>query len=171
MRGAVETTGEVDRSPARLTRWASLGAGALALLLGGLYSWPALAACVIGLSLLAVGLVRGNAGLVDGGGFSLLAGGILAGAGGTTVLPVLASVTAAVLAWDFGGNAIGIGAQLGRDADTLRLEATHVAASTVVGAVVAAAGFGLYRLGTGGGPAATLILLAVAAVLLVEALS
>jgi hypothetical protein len=83
----------------------------------------------------------------------------------------LAGVAFAVLAWDAGWNAIGVGAQLGREADTVRLEAAHLAASTAVGVAVLGVGFGLYRVGTGGKPIAVLLLLVIAAVLLVEALS
>ncbi len=168
-----EATGSgrgIDRSPTRLGRWASTGAGVVALASVGLYSWPALVAGTLGLLLLGVGLVRGTNGLVDGGAFALIAGGVLAGAEGAPVLPVLVGVVFAVLAWDFGGTAIGVGAQLGREADTVRLEATHLAASTAVGAMVVGVGFGLYRVGTGGQPIATLLLLVIAAVLLVEAL-
>ena len=161
----------IDRSPARLGRWASTGAGLVALASVGLYSWPALVAGGLGLSLLLVGLVRGTGGLVDGGAFALVGGGVLAGAGGAPVLPVLVGVVFAVLAWDAGWNAIGVGAQLGREADTMRLEAAHLAASTAVGVAVLGVGFGLYRVGTGGKPIAVLLLLVIAAVLLVEALS
>jgi hypothetical protein len=76
-----------------------------------------------------------------------------------------------VLAWDVGGSAISVGAQLGRDADTVRLEAVHIAASTALGAVVVGVGYGLYRAGPGEQPVVALVLLVVAAVLLVEALS
>jgi hypothetical protein len=160
----------VDRSPARFSRWASIVAGVVALVSTGLYSWPALAAGALGLSLLVGGLTRGARRAVTLGSFCLFVGGILAGSGGAPVPPVLVGVTAAVLAWDVGGNAIGIGAQLGRDAETLRLEAVHLAASAVVGIVVAGAGFGIYRVGVGGRPLLALLLLVVAAVLLVKAL-
>lgn len=160
----------VDRSPARLGRGVSVGAGLLALLSVGLYSRPALAVGGAGLVLLVVGLIRGSDAAVTVGAFGLFAGAILAGARGAPVAPVLVSVTSAVLAWDAGGSAIGVGNQLGRDADTRRLEAVHLTASALVGAVTAGAGFGLYRAGTGGRPAAALVLLLVAAVLLVAAL-
>jgi hypothetical protein len=160
----------VDRSPTRLGRWASVIAGLLALVSSGFYSWPALVAGALGLVLLVVGVVRGTNRTVSVGAFGLFAGAVLAGAQGAPVIPVLASVTASVLAWDFGNHAIGLGAQLGPEADTLRLEAVHLTASTAVGAVVAAVGFGLYRTGTGEQPVAALVLLVVAAVLLVEAL-
>lgn len=170
MRGRDGAPREVDRSPARLGRLASMGAGLLAFGSIGLYSWPAFATGTLGLSLLLVGLVRGSNGFVTGGAFVLFLGGILAGAWGAPVLPVLVGVAAAVLAWDVGGSAISIGAQLGRGADTVRLEAVHIASSTVVGAVVVGVGFGLYRVGTGEQPVAALLLLAIAAALLVEAL-
>lgn len=160
----------IERSPTRLARWASAAAGLLALVSSGFYSWPALVAGTLGLVFLLAGVVRGTNRSVSVGAFGLFAGAVLAGAQGAPVLPVLASVTASVLAWDFGGYAIGLGRQLGPAADTRRLETVHLAASTAVGAVVAAVGFGLYRVGTGDQPVAALVLLVVAAVLLVAAL-
>ena len=161
----------IDRSPARLSRSASIVTGLLALVASGLYSWAALAVGAFGLLLLVIGLVRESTASVTGGAFCLFVGSVVAGAQGAPVGPVLVGVTAAVLAWDVGGSAISVGAQLGRDADTVRLEAVHIAASTVVGAVVAGTGFWLYRAGAGGKPVLALVLLVVAAVLLVEALS
>lgn len=162
----------VDRSPARLGRAASVGAGLLALLSVGLYSPPALAVGGAGLILLVVALFRerGSDAAVTVGASGLFAGAILAGARGAPVAPVLVSATAAVVAWDVGSSAIGVGEQLGRDADTRRLETVHATASVLVGAVTAGVGYGLYRAGTGGRPVAALALLVVAAVLLVEAL-
>lgn len=161
----------VDRSPARLSGVASVAAGLVALVATGRYSWPALAAGAIGLLILVVGVAQGTRARVSVGAFGLFGGAILAGAQGAGVLPVLVGVTSAVLAWDAGGSAVGIGAQLGRDADTVRLEAVHLLSSLAVGAVVAGVGYGLYRTATGGQPVAALVLLVVAAVLLVEALS
>ena len=160
----------VDRSPARLSAWASAGAGLVALASTGLHSWPALAAGTLGLLALVVGLARGTRSRVSLGAFGLLGGVLLAGAQGAPVLPVLVGVTFAVLAWDAGGSAVSIGAQLGRDADTRRLEVVHLASSLAVGAVVAGLGYGLYRVAAGGQPVAALVLLVVAAVLLVEAI-
>jgi hypothetical protein len=160
----------VDRAPARLSRRASIGAGLVALASSGLYSWGGLAAGGLGLLLLLTGLVRGTTAAVTVGGFGLFVGAVLAGARGAPILPVLVGVTCAVLAWDAGGSAVSVGRQLGREADTARLEAVHLAASAVVGAVVAGVGFGLYRVGTDGGPVAAVALLVIAAVLLVAAL-
>lgn len=162
---------EIDRSPARLSRLVSVVAALLALVASGLYSWPALAVGASGLLLLVAGLVRGAREPVTGGAFCLFGSAIIAGTGGAPVAPVLVGVTAAVLAWDIGGSAISVGAQLGRDADTVRLETVHITASALVGAVVAGAGFGLYRAGPGEQPVVALALLVIAAVLLVQALS
>ena len=160
----------VDRSPARLGRGVSIAAALVALLASGLHSRLALAAGTLGLLLLVAGLVRGSDVAVTVGAFGLFAGAIVAGARGAPPLPVLVSVTSAVLAWDAGSSAISVGDQLGRDADTRRLEAVHLTASVLVGAVTAGVGYGLYRAGTGGRPVAALAFLVVAAVLLVAAL-
>lgn len=160
----------IDRSPARLSRWASLSAAFVALVSSGFYSWPALAAGTIGLLLLAVGLARGTNAPVTIGASGLFVGAIVAGAQRAPVIPVLVSVTFTVLAWDVGGSAISIGRQLGRDANTMRLEAVHMAASAVVGAIVAGIGYGVYRAGTSEQPVAALVFLVIAAILLVEAL-
>jgi hypothetical protein len=160
----------VRRGPARLSRWGSAGAAVLALGTSGFYSWPALTAGVVGLTLLVVGLRRGANTAVTAGAFGLFLAGIVAGSQGAPVLPVLISVTCSVLAWDSGRNAVSIGTQLGREADTRRIEAVHMAASTAVGLMTVGLGYGLYRAGTGNQPVTALFFLLVAAVLLVEAL-
>ncbi|MFB6140628.1 MAG: hypothetical protein ABEJ26_09370 [Halosimplex sp.] len=147
-----------------------MSAALVALGASGFYSWPALAVGTLGAILLAVGLVRGADAAVSLGAFGLFGAGLVAGVRGAPVVPVLVSVAFAVLAWDTGGNAISIGKQLGREADTTRVEAVHVAASGVVGAVTAGLGYGIYRAGTGEQPVAALVFSLVAAVLLVEAL-
>lgn len=161
---------EVRRAPARLSRWGSVSVALLALAASGFYSWLGLVAGTAGLAVLVVGLVRGEHGAVTGGAFGLFLGAITAGVQGAPVLAVLLSVTCSVVAWDSGGNAISIGEQLGRDADTRRIEAVHMTASGGVGVVTAGTGYGLYLAGTGGHPVAALVFLLVAAVLLVEAL-
>ena len=108
--------------------------------------------------------------MVTIGAFGLFVGGIIAGIQSAPVVPVLISVTFSVLAWDVGGSAISIGKQLGRDADTRRIEAVHMTASGAVGMVTAGVGYGLYQTGAGEQSVAALVFLLIAAVLLVEAL-
>lgn len=161
---------EVDRSPTRLSSAVAVGAGFVALLSPGLYSWTALAVGTLGLALLAAGVARGARSAVTVGALGLFAGAIVAGVRGAPVLPVLFGVTTAVLAWDVGGNAISVGRQLGRNGDTTRIEAVHAAASTAVGVAIVGVSYALYRTATGGQPVVALVLFLVAAVLLIQAL-
>lgn len=163
-------TSRIDRSPTPFGRRLSLMAALVAVLSSGLYSWLALALGALGLLTLAAGLARGTTRPVTLGAAGLVGGALAAGVEGAPVPAVLVSVTAAVVAWDVAGNAIGVGRQLGREAGTQRVETVHAAASATVGLVTAGAGYGLYRLGTGEQPVAALVFLLVAAVLLLETL-
>lgn len=160
----------ISRTPVRLSSWVSASAAVVALVTSGFYSWPALAIGTPGLILLVVGLVRGVNRPVTLGAFGLFVGALVAGTQSAPPVPILISVTATVIAWDAGGSAISIGKQLGRDGDTVRIEAVHLTASGVVGVVTAGLGYGLYLTGTGEQPIAALVFLLIAAVLLVEAL-
>jgi len=160
----------VDRRPSRTGAGLALAPALVAALAGGLYTWPALLVGAAGLLGLAVGLVRGSRSAVTLGGTGLFAGAVLAGAEGAPVGPVLVGATAAVVAWDVATTAVSVGEQLGRDAETGRLEATHALASAGVGAVTVGLAYGVYLTGAGGRPVAALLFLLVAAVLLVAAL-
>ncbi|MFC7116403.1 hypothetical protein ACFQH2_17635 [Natronoarchaeum sp. GCM10025703] len=160
----------VDRDPARLSSLLSGSAAVVAFGVSAFYSWPALVVGAVGLVLVVVGLVRGLYNAVTLGAFGLFVGAILAGMQTAAVSPVLISVTAAVLAWDIGTNAISIGSQLGRDANTRRIEVVHVVASTGVGVVTSSVGYGLYVTGIGNQPITALFFLLIAAVLLLESL-
>jgi|AntDeeMinimDraft_4_1070355.scaffolds.fasta_scaffold00122_6 hypothetical protein len=160
----------VDREPAQLSSLISGSAAVVAFGVSAFYSWPALVVGAIGLVLVVVGLVRGLYNAVTVGAFGLFVAGILTGVQTTAVSPVLISVTAAVLAWDIGTNAISIGSQLGREADTRRIEVVHVVASIGVGVVTSSVGYGLYVTGTSDQPITALFFLLIAAVLLLESL-
>lgn len=163
----------IDRRPARLSRRAAGLAALVALALTGLYSPAGLAVGAAGALVLAAGLLRGGPrgrGAITLGAAGLFAGVLVAGAAGAPALGTLVGATAAVLAWDLGSTAAGVGAQLGRAAETSRLEATHLLASTGVGGLTVAVGYALFRAGTGGLPVTTVVFLALAAALLVGAL-
>lgn len=160
----------VNRRPARISRWLSGFAGVLALVMSGFYSWPALLVGALGAVILYAGLLRGMTGAVTTGAFGLFIAAILAGVQRAPVLPVLTSVTLAVVAWDIGGNAISIGEQLGRDAETTRIEIVHSVASLTVGVVTAGIGYAIYWVGTGGQPVAAVVFLVLGAVLLIATL-
>lgn len=160
----------IDRGPTRFSRWVAAFAGGLAFVTTGFYSWIALAVGSVGLVVLWIGLARGRTALVTGGAFGLFLAAIVAGAQGAPVGPVLAGVVLGVVAWDTGGNAIGIGEQLGRSADTTRIEVLHAGASLVVGAFTAGIGYGVYRFGSAGQPVAAVTFLLIGAVLLIATL-
>jgi hypothetical protein len=160
----------VDRAPTRLGSGVAVAAASVAALASGLYAWPALAVGAPGLLLVVVAVVRGGRTAATLGAAALVAAGVVAGARGAPVLPVLVAVGGSVLAWDAAGFAIGLGNQLGRDAETTRVEGLHLAASAVVAVATAGVGYGVYRSATGGHPVAALVFLLLGAVLLVEAL-
>lgn len=160
----------IDRGPTRVGRWTSAVAGVVAFVTSGFYSWSALAVGTIGLGLLLVGVVRGAKGAVTTGAFGLLVAGVLAGSAGAPVPPILASVVFTVLAWDTGGNAIGVGEQLGRSADTARIEIVHAVGTLAVGVLTAAVGSGVYWFAAGGQPVAAVVFLLLGALLLLGTL-
>lgn len=161
---------KIDRDPVRLSSWVAVSVAVISLVASGFFSWSALAVGSVGLTLVGAGIGFGRTGGVTGGAFGLLVAALIAGTQGAPVVWVLLGVAAAVVAWDVGCTAISVGKQLGRAADTRRLEVVHLAASVGVGVVTTGAGYGLYQVGTGRQPVGALLFLLVAAVLLVVAL-
>ncbi|WP_435360522.1 DUF7519 family protein [Haloarchaeobius sp. DFWS5] len=165
--------GEIDRRPARLSALVALGAGALAALAAVLTGSAGVIGAAIGMAALAPGVVLGSRRLVHIGAVGLFGGLVFAGATGTAPaaeLLMLVGTTGTVLAWDVGQNAIGIGEQLGRGADTSRAELAHVGGSTVVGILTAGSAFGVYQVATEGQPLTALALMILAVVILTTAL-
>lgn len=161
---------EITRLPTRLSSWAAGGCAVVALVTSGFYSWWALALGTIGLGFVSLGVGFGVTAGVTAGAFGLLIAALAAGVQGAPATWVMLSVLGTVLAWDIGGTAVSLGEQLGREAETRRLELVHLAGSVLVGVVTVGVGFGLYQLATGRQPVGALVFLLVAAVLLVVAL-
>ena len=163
-------TREIDRSPARLSSALAVTAAALAAGTSALSGTFALAGAIGGFALLTAGVVVGSRrGITLGAGVLLLGalvGGLLSGA----AYLLLPGVIATVLAWDLGEQAINVGEQLGRDAETTQLEVTHAAGSTVVGVGAGALGYGVYLVSSGGQPVTALVFLLLAVVVLTSAL-
>lgn len=160
---------QIDRSPAVFSGSVAVAA-ALVALSPGIYGGAALAAGAVGFVVLLGGVTRGVQPVVTVGATALLVGAILAGLDGAPVEVLLLAVTATVTAWDAGRNAITVGDQLGREAETLRLEAVHLGATAITGTLTASAGYAIYRTVTGGAPVLALLFLVLAAVLLASAL-
>lgn len=163
-------TDRIDRSPAVVSSGLAVGAGVLSLLGSTLGAVVGALPATAGLVVLGVGLLRASRSALTAGAGLLFAGVLLAGASGAAPEPLLVGTIGAVLAWDVGENGIGIGAQLGRAADTRRAELVHAASSLVVGAVTAGLGYGVYLGAASGQPLTALVFLLLGAVVLVSAL-
>lgn len=162
-------TVEVDRSPPRIAGAVAVGAGVVATATT-LFSSLGPLTGALGLVCLLNGLLWSSRRAITIGACLLFAGVLLAGVDGAPAGPLLVGTVAAVVAWDVGHAAIGIGRQLGRGADTRRLEATRAAAAVGVGLFAAALGYVVFRLGASGRPTTALVLLLFAGVALVSAL-
>lgn len=160
----------IDRSPTPVAGWIAIAAGLVAAASVGVYTWSGLVAGAIGVLGLVAGVALGRESTVSVAASVLLAAVILAAAEGTPPVIVLVAAVATVLAWDVGRYAIGLGAQLGRDAPTTRIELVHAAASGVVGVVTAGIGFGIFRSTATGQPMIALVYLLLAALIVVFAL-
>jgi hypothetical protein len=81
-------------------------------------------------------------------GHAIASSGLLAGAVATASNPplVVALVVGALVAWDVGEFAVRVGQEVGRDADTTRVEAIHAAGSVGVAVVAALVAGGAYAL-------------------------
>jgi len=121
-------------------------------------------------ALLAVGLTVGSRRAVTFGCATLLVGVLAAGVEGLPAVPTLASVTATVVAWDAGHQAVGVGEQLGRESRTVRAELPHVGATAAVGAAIALGSYAAFLAAPGGLPVSAVALALLGAVSLLAAL-
>lgn len=156
---------EATRRPTTIDGGVAAGSAVLAAATAAYGSLPAFGAALVGASLLALGLLYGRRPAVDVAALLLFVGVLAGGFAGDSVEATLVGTVACVIAWDLGQCAIDLGEQLGREADTTRLEVVHVASSVLIGVVTVGAGYALYVVAVGGQPAAALVLLLLAAAL------
>ena len=166
----VLVTDEIDRDPTRLGSAFGLLAAIVAAMTGLAYSGIGGMSGVLGVVLLAMGLMLPRPGLISVGTLGLLGGVLLAGVSGASPLVVLPGTVAAVMAWDISHNAASHGRQVGTRATTIRAEGMHALATVFVGSLAAGIAYGIYVSATGGQPVTAVALLAVASVLLVFAI-
>lgn len=166
-----ERDGPIDRSPARLSSAAAVGAALLALVSSGSASILALLLGALGVALTLGGLLVARRGPITVGATLLFVGTLVAGVAGAGVLPLLVSVAASVLTWDLGRNAVDVGAQLGRRADTTGIELVHAGASVLIVSLSAGLGYAVFDAAAGGQPVVALVALLLSGVLLSLALS
>lgn len=132
---------------------------------------------LLGIPLVALGVLplhkRVARRLVSAGLVFLVVGAVLSGmlhGTGLVPLPLLASLAAAVVAWDAGEQAINLGEQLGRSARTWPVEVSHTGGTVVFGGLSIGTAMTLYGANVTGLPIETLLLLLAAAVVLMVAL-
>ncbi|MDY6764793.1 MAG: hypothetical protein SV377_03770 [Halobacteria archaeon] len=163
---------KIDRSPARMSSIFSISAGLTASVTGsvGTSNILGFAISIVGVSILALGLMRGTRRFVTVGSFIILLGLIGGSVLSSPTELLILGIASTVIAWDLGENAISIGKQLGREADTKRAEYTHAAGSILVGAASAGIGYAIYTVATGGQPIGALVFLLLAGIILSIAL-
>jgi len=164
-----ESTG-FDDSPTRLGVALSLslaGVATLALVAG---SPTGVIAGVLGTALLAPGLLRGQRRLVDLAAAVLVVGVAVVGVEGASPVPLVVAAGASVAAWDVGENAISVGEQLGRAADTRRAELVHAGGTVALAGGVTVVGVAGFRLTTTTQPVTTVAVLVIAVLALTAAL-
>ena len=130
---------------------------------------PAVVVGGVGLVALVAGLRRGVRRLVSLGVFGLLLGVLVAGAVGVPTELLLVSAAASAVAWDVADQAVSLGEQVGRGADTARAELVHAAGSALVATLAVTAAYIVFTAVTGG-PVVALALLLLGAILLASVL-
>jgi len=157
---------EIVRSPARTGSIVALLAALLALALGGIFSAVALAIGLIGVLIVALGLALARHDIVTVGSTLLFGGVVAAGLQGAPPGITLGGTVVTVVAWDSASTAIDLGAQLGREASTTRLELVHSGATAFVGTVTAGLGWALFQIPLGETSLTVPVLLLVAVICL-----
>ncbi len=158
---------EITRRPAVRSSVAAGAVVLVAVLAAGSQSTSALGFGAVGGLVFAGGLAIGRHRAVDAGALALFFGVVAGGLEVPTVEATIVATVATVVAWDLAHGAIALGDQLGREADTRRLEGIRAVSSLLVGLLSGTAGYATYVLGGGGQPVAAVVLLLIAAVLIV----
>ena len=162
---------ELSRRPARRSAAVPAVVGSFAVAASAAAGVLAAAVTVAGVGVLVTGVLTGSHRIVDGGGFVAFLGLVVGALADASAASVVLGVTASVVAWDAGTNAVSLGRQLGRGADTLRVEALHALTSAGVGIAGAVAGLVLFAVGPTRQPVTTLFVLLLAGAALVAALN
>ncbi|WP_135820228.1 DUF7519 family protein [Halostella litorea] len=163
-------TVEIDRLPPVNSGMAAVVVASLCTALLGLYSLYAAPFGALAMVAAAGTTFRGWRRAATLTGVFLFLGAMVSGVLGAPTVVVVAGVGGSVVAWDLLDNAVSLGEQLGREADTSRAELVHAAGSVSVGAVVSLCSYGLYQVAGGGRPLAALVFLLLGAVALTSVL-
>jgi hypothetical protein len=159
-------TDAVDGRPAPLSARLALAAGAASVALAALASPVGGGVGVVGLLVVAAGLSDARADAAAVGVVLLFVGVVVAGVAGGGALVLLGAAVAATLTWDLAEQAVTLGEQVGRGADTRRGELVHAGGSLAVGLAAGGLLLLVYRSVAGGFSPAALVVLLLAAVAL-----
>ncbi|MGM0399544.1 MAG: DUF7519 family protein [Halobacteriota archaeon] len=157
-------------SPPKLSSWIAVSVAGIAWSLTLSSSPFSVMAASIGWLSIGLALLVSDRRVLSVGAAGIVVATIIAAGDGAGGLTVTVAITAAVLAWDIGHNAIGLGRQLGRGAATTEIELVHAGTSTAAGAVIVAIGAGAPRLVDGPLSLVAVVYLLLAAGLLVVVL-
>lgn len=145
---------------------AAIAAAAIAVVLAGIPLPLSVPVGTVGVILLLAGLLRSTRRLIDIGAL-LVFGAVLASAVfGAPITSTGIATVCVIIAWDVGNRAVGLGQQIGRDAETIRIELVHLSVSLLIGLGSMLAGLLVFAVGAAGQPVAAVILLVLAAVFL-----
>jgi hypothetical protein len=168
--GVSEAEFELSRRPAWRSALVPAVVGSFAVAASAAAGALAALVTVAGVVVLVAGVLVASHRVVDAGGFVAFLGFLVGAVGDASAAPVVLGVTASVVAWDAGGNAVSLGRQLGRGADTVRVETLHALTSATVGVAGAVVGLLLFVSGPTRQPVTTLFVLVLAGAALVAAL-
>jgi len=160
----------ITRKPTTVSSLAAVVAGAFGLLLSGPYAPIALLTAAGGVVLLGAAAASGVRPLVTLGALGVFVAAVVAGGSGAPPSITLSAILTAVLAYDFGGTAVDLGEELGREADTRRLELLGVATSSLAGIAAATGSYLVYLVGATGQPLSAVVLLLITVFVLFIAL-
>ena len=163
-------TDEITRLPSLHSGVFAAAAISVVTLVLGFYAVLSVPFGGLALCAAAVAVVRGWRRAAVWAGVLLFGGAVAAAVENAPTLVVLVGAGGAVVAWDLLDNAISLGEQLGREADTRRTEVVHAGGSVAVALGVAAGSYGLYSVAGGGKPLSALVFLLVAVVALTSVL-
>lgn len=157
------TTTSIDHAPTRFGTTLALVTALIAVLTVAFSSVIlAIPIGVVSLVLVGLGLLSGYRTAIGLGVGLIFFGLILTGTFlNASVETMLVGTVATILTWDLGENAISVGEQLTSDASSVRTEAFHAAASSIVGVVGAGLAYAVYASASGGKPLPALVFMLV----------
>jgi hypothetical protein len=157
---------ELDRSAARFSGVAAIGAALLALGLLAPASLVAFSLGAVGAATAIGGVIASYRGLVTAGASVQFVGVLAAGIAGASALRLLVATGAVLFAWDVGRYAIDLGAQLGTAAATTGIERRHAGRSAAVIVLTGGVGYAVFRTVSGSQPVVGVVALLIAGALL-----